>query len=134
MVALSDFRGRSEVVLFFYPKDNSPACSAEACSFRDSYAAFRAAGAEVIGISSDSCDSHERFAGRYSLPFVLLTDREGSVRRAYGIAKTFGLVPGRASFLVDRDGTIRHVFVSQFLPTKHVDAALVALMKLRDDG
>ena len=84
-VRLSDFRGQSEVVLFFYPKDNSPACTMEACSFRDSHEAFREAGAEVIGISSDSADSHRRFADRFRLPFLLLADtrrsRPGAVRR-----------------------------------------------------
>ncbi len=84
MVNLSDFRGKSEVVLFFYPKDNSPACTMEACSFRDSYEAFREAGAEVIGISADSEESHQGFARRFRLPFRLLADRDGAVRRAMG--------------------------------------------------
>lgn len=81
-VNLSDFHGRAEVVLFFYLKDNSPACTAEACSFRDSYEVFRDAGAEVIGISTDSAESHERFAARFRLPFLLLSDRGGLVRHA----------------------------------------------------
>ena len=80
MLTLSDFRGRSDVVLFFYPKDNSPLCSAEACSFRDSYEVFRDAGAEVIGISADSSQSHQRFAERFRLPFLLLSDIGGTVR------------------------------------------------------
>ena len=79
-VRLSDFRGKAEVVLFFYPKDNSPACTLEACSFRDSHEAFREAGAEVIGISADPADSHRRFSERFRLPFVLLTDVDGAVR------------------------------------------------------
>src|SRR5271157_195849 len=100
IVRLSDFRGKTEVVLFFYPKDHSPACTAEACSFRDSYGVFRDRGAEVIGISADSVLSHQRFAARFHLPFILLADSEGSVRRRYGIAKTFGIFPGRATYLI----------------------------------
>jgi thioredoxin-dependent peroxiredoxin len=130
MVSLLDFRGRSEVVVFFYPKDNSPVCTAEACSFRDSYEAFRDAGAEVIGISADSCRSHQQFAQRFRLPFVLLSDDGGVVRKRYGVAKTFGIFPGRSSYLIDREGVIRHVFSSQFLPAKHVSEALSVLKRL----
>ena len=130
-VKLSDFQGRAEVVLFFYPKDNTPVCTAEACSFRDSYASFRDAGAEVIGISSDSAESHERFAARLGLPFVLLSDKGGAVRERYGVGKTLGIFPGRSTFLIDRGGIIRHVFSSQFLPTKHVTEALAVLKSLR---
>lgn len=132
-VNLSDFRGRAEVVLFFYPKDNTPGCTAEACSFRDNYDVFRDAGAEVIGISSDPADSHERFASRFRLPFLLLSDEEGVVRQRYGVSKTFGLFPGRCTYVIDRDGIIRHIFSSQFLPTKHVTEALSALKKRREE-
>jgi peroxiredoxin Q/BCP len=131
-LALLDFRGRAEVVLFFYPKDNSPACTAEVCSFRDRYEVFRDAGAEVIGISTDSADSHARFAARFRLPFVLLSDNEGEIRERYGISATFGLFPGRTTFVIDREGVIRHVFSSQFLPTKHVTEALSVLKSLAD--
>ena len=130
LVSLSDFRGRSEVVLFFYPKDNSPVCTAEACSFRDSYEVFRDAGAEVIGISADSSQSHERFAARFRLPFVLLSDKGGVVRERYGVTKTLGIFPGRTTYLIDREGVIRHIFSSQFLPTKHVSEALSVLKRL----
>ena len=133
LVSLSDFQGRAEVVLFFYPKDNSPACTAEACSFRDSYEAFRDAGAEVIGISTDSAESHGRFAARFRLPFLLLCDEGGLVRRAYGVPKTLGLFPGRSTYLIDRGGIVRHIFSSQFLPTKHVTEALSVLKRLRDE-
>src|SRR5262245_20636357 len=93
MVRLSDYRGKSDVVVFFYPRANSPVCSVEACSFRDSYEAFREAGAEVIGISSDSADSHRRFADRFHLPFVLLSDADGAVRARFGVPRTLGLLP-----------------------------------------
>ena len=132
LLSLSDFRGRAEVVLFFYPKDNTPGCTAEACSFRDRYEVFRDAGAEVIGISTDSSESHTRFAARFRLPFVLLSDKEGEIRERYGVRATFGLFPGRTTFVIDREGVIRHVFSSQFLPTKHVTEALSVLKGLAD--
>jgi thioredoxin-dependent peroxiredoxin len=132
LVSLADFRGRSEVVVFFYPKDHSPACTAEACSFRDSYEMFRERGAEVIGISADSGLSHQRFAARFRLPFLLLSDSDGSVRQRYCVAKTFGIFPGRATYLIDRQGVIRHLFSSQFLPLKHVSSVLGVLERLRD--
>jgi peroxiredoxin Q/BCP len=132
LLSLSDFRGRAEVVLFFYPKDNTPGCTAEACSFRDRHEVFRDAGAEVIGISTDSAESHARFASRFRLPFVLLSDKEGVIRERYGVRATFGLLPGRTTFVIDREGVIRHVFSSQFLPTKHVTEALSVLKGLAD--
>jgi thioredoxin-dependent peroxiredoxin len=132
LVALADFRSRSEVVLFFYPKDNTPGCTREACSFRDSYESFRDAGAEVIGVSSDSGESHEQFAGRFRLPFVLLSDHDGTVRARYGVAKTLGILPGRVTFLIDKQGIVRFVFASQFQPAQHVAGALRALKELRD--
>jgi thioredoxin-dependent peroxiredoxin len=130
MVRLSDFRGKSAVVLFFYPKDNSPACTMEACSFRDSHEAFREAGAEVIGISADSEESHRGFAERFRLPYLLLADTDGAVRARYGVPRTFGLFPGRVSYLIDRDGIVRHLFSSQFQPWRHVAEALKVLKTL----
>jgi peroxiredoxin Q/BCP len=131
MISLADFRGRSEVVLFFYPKDNTPGCTREACSFRDSFEAFRDAGALVIGISSDSGASHQQFAERFRLPFMLLSDHDGSVRDRYGVAKTLGILPGRVTFLIDRQGIVRFVFTAQFQPAQHVAQALKALEALR---
>jgi peroxiredoxin Q/BCP len=133
-VRLSDFRGRSEVVLFFYPKDNSLVCTAEACSFRDSYETFREAGAEVIGISGDSAESHQRFAGRNRLPFLLLSDADGSLRARYGVPKTLGLIPGRVTYLIDREGIVRHIFSSLFQPSRHVEEALRVLNEMRGKG
>lgn len=130
MVSLSSFQGR-EVVLFFYPKDNTPGCTAEACSFRDSHQAFQEAGAEVIGISSDSETSHQRFAGRFNLPFLLLSDSKGEVRARYGVARTLGILPGRVTYLIDRDGIVRHIFSSQLQPAKHVTEMLAKLSELR---
>ncbi len=130
-VSLSDYKGRCEIVLYFYPKDNTAVCSAEACSFRDSFQDFQDSGAEVIGISADSEDSHRRFAARHRLPFVLLSDPDGTVRARYRVPKTLGLIPGRTTFLIDKEGIIQHVFSSQFQPAKHVSDALAALQKLR---
>lgn len=130
-VRLADMLAKSEVVLYFYPKDNTPGCTAEACSFRDSHEAFREAGAAVIGVSADSADSHRRFAERFGLPFLLLSDPQGEVRDAYGVKKTLGLLPGRVTFLIDRQGVIRHVFSSQFRPAQHVKEALAVLQGLR---
>ncbi len=131
-VSLSDFRGKSEVVLYFYPKDNTAVCSAEACSFRDRFQDFRDAGAEVIGVSTDSADSHRRFAERLRLPFILLSDPDGSVRARFGVPRTLGVIPGRTTFLIDKNGIIQRVFSSQFQPAKHVSETLAALRKLRE--
>ena len=125
-VSLDDFAGK-HLVLYFYPKDDTPGCTKEACSFRDSYEAFRDAGAEVIGVSSDSADSHRRFAEKYRLPFVLVADAGGELRNRYGVPSTLGLLPGRVTYVIDRDGIVRHVFNSQLQATKHVDEALAAL-------
>jgi peroxiredoxin Q/BCP len=133
-VSLSDFRDKAEVVLFFYPKDATPGCTAEACSFRDSYEAFRDAGAVVIGVSSDPPESHRQFAGRFHLPFPLLSDPSGEVRARYGVPRTFGIFPGRTTFLIDRRGIVRHVFSSQFRPAKHVSEALRVLRRLQGGG
>ena len=129
-VTLSDFRGKQAVVLYFYPKDNTPGCTAEACTFRDSYDVFKQAGAEVIGVSSDSADSHEQFATRYSLNFKLLSDKGGKVRKQYGVPATFGLLPGRVTYVIDKAGIVRHNFNSQFSPKKHVEEALQVLRSL----
>src|SRR5262249_7178404 len=120
-VTLSDFLGKKNVVLFFYPKDNTTGCTVEAGTFRDPYEDLVAAGAEVIGISSDSLESHQRFASKHSLPMQLLTDADGQVRARYGIKKSLGMIPGRETFIIDKTGTVRHVFRSQLQVKKHVE-------------
>jgi len=129
-VRLADFRGKRSVVLYFYPKDDTPGCTKEACSFRDSYEAFKEAGAEVIGVSSDSEASHGKFATKYKLPFTLVSDADGAVRKRYGVPATLGLLPGRVTFVIDRDGVVRHVFNSQLQATRHVEEALQTLKRL----
>ncbi|MFI0898642.1 peroxiredoxin [Streptomyces sp. NPDC020983] len=129
-VTLSGILGEKVVVLYFYPKDNTRGCTAEACSFRDSYESFTAAGAEVVGISSDSVATHEGFAGRHELPFVLLSDRDRAVRKLYG-ASALGLLPGRITFVIDREGVIRHTFSSMTNIGGHIDDALKVVRELQ---
>jgi peroxiredoxin Q/BCP len=124
MVNLRDFVGSKIIVLYFYPRDFSRGCTAEACTFRDSYDVFVEAGAQVIGISSQSVASHNRFAILNKLPFILLSDEGGKVRELYGVPSSFGLLPGRVTYIIDKKGIIRHVFSSQLNPTKHVEEAL----------
>lgn len=129
-VALEDFLGKRNVVVYFYPRDFTQGCTAEACSFRDSYESFKERGAEVIGISSDSQNSHRDFAQQHHLPFILLSDVDGSVRRAYEVKKTLGLFAGRVSFVIDKKGIIRHIFSSQTRVTAHVGEALNILKSI----
>lgn len=129
LVKLSDFRGEKSVVVYFYPKDETPGCTAQACSFRDSYEDFKEAGAEVIGISSDGSSSHSGFAENHRLPFILLSDTTGKVRKAYGAYDLLGLIPGRVTFVIDKQGKIIHKFDSQLSPTKHINESLEAIKK-----
>ena len=130
MVSLEDFKGKKPVVLFFYPKDDTPGCTRQACAFRDDYAEFGRLDAEVIGISSDSVESHQDFALKYDLPYTLLSDEEGKARRLYGVPNTFGLFPGRVTYVIDKEGVVRHVFSSQVGVEKHVEEALKALRSI----
>ncbi len=129
-VSLRDFLGRKNLVVYFYPKDFTRGCTAEACSFRDSYEAFKNLGAEVIGISSDDQNSHNAFAKEHNLPFILLSDTDGSVRKAYGVKKSLGLFEGRVSFVIDKKGIVRHVFSSQVRATAHAAEAINILKSL----
>ncbi len=126
-VSLKSFKGKKNVVLYFYPKDDTPGCTKEACTFRDQYEVFLKKGAEVIGVSSDSVDSHSKFALKYHLPFSLLADEGGKLRKAYGVQKTMGLLPGRVTYVIDKEGIVRKVFSSQLNATQHVEEALEAL-------
>jgi peroxiredoxin Q/BCP len=130
-VKLSDYAGKKCVVLYFYPKDDTPGCTVEACSFRDAYDVFAEAGAEVIGVSADSVTTHERFAKKHQLPMTLLSDPDGTVRGKYGVKATLGLFPGRVTFVIDKEGIVRHAFSSQLRFSKHVDEALEVVKRLR---
>jgi thioredoxin-dependent peroxiredoxin len=131
-VRLYDRLGDRVVVLYFYPKDDTRGCTAEACGFRDNYEVFTEAGADVIGVSSDSVDSHAAFAGKHKLPFTLLSDQGGRVRKSYGAPAVLGVVPGRVTYVIDRDGTVRHSFNSMTNIGKHVNDALTVVRRLQD--
>jgi len=131
VVRLGDFMGNKPIVLFFYPKDDTPGCTKEACAFRDEFESFRQLDAEIIGISSDSVESHRNFAARHDLPFTLLSDERGKVRKLYGASNTFGLFPGRVTYVIDEEGIVRHIFSSQLGVEKHVEQALEALPSIR---
>jgi thioredoxin-dependent peroxiredoxin len=130
-VSLSDFRGR-HVILYFYPRDNTPGCTLEACAFRDEFAAFKKKGAVVLGISTDSAKSHDKFAERFSLPFTLVADEDKQIVQAYGAwgQKSFlgkkyqGTY--RVSFLIGPDGRIKKVWPA-VKPTVHAKEVLAAL-------
>ena len=128
-VSLRDFAGKI-VVLYFYPKDMSYGCTKEACAFRDSYEQFKEVGAEVVGISSQSVESHTIFSTTYALPFTLLSDEGGKVRNLYGVPATLRLIPGRVTFIIDKQGVVRHAFNSQFNPEMHVQEALRIIRSL----
>ena len=128
---LADYLGKKTVVLYFYPKDFTLGCTVEACTFRDNYEDFVALGAEVIGVSSDSLDSHDGFAKKHSLPFVLASDPDGSAAKAFGVdASLFGLVKGRATFVIDKGGVVRDAFNSQIRAKTHVERALALVRTL----
>lgn len=126
-VTLSQFIGKN-VVVFFYPMDESPVCSKEAEAFRDKYEAFKELDAVVIAISSQSIESHKSFASRHNLPFILLSDSENRVRKLYGVSTTLG-IPGRVTYTIDRAGMVKHIFSSQLHPAKHAEEALSSLEK-----
>ncbi len=127
VVNLNDLLRRGSAVVYFYPRDRTPGCTAEAGAFRDSYPEFAELGAEVVGISSDSIESHKGFADDCGLPFRILSDGDGEVRRKYGVSSSMGLIPGRVTYVIDRGGIVRYVFSSQLQATRHVKEALEAL-------
>ena len=130
-VRLQDRLGERVIVLYFYPKDNTPGCTAEACAFRDSHETFTDAGAEVIGVSSDSADKHAAFAGQHKLPFTLLADQGSRVRKAYGVPAVLGVIPGRVTYVIDRDGIVRQIFNSMTNISGHVNDALEMVKQLQ---
>jgi peroxiredoxin Q/BCP len=126
-VSLHDYLGKNPVVLYFYPKDETPVCTKEACSFRDNMDTFRDLDATIIGVSADSVESHKKFADKYNLPFILLCDEDNKVRKLYGVPKTLKLMPGRVTYVIDKDGIVKHVFASQLDAEKHVTEAVASL-------
>ena len=127
----SDQLAGQALVLFFYPKDDTPGCTMEACAFRDSYADLQAMGAEVWGVSGDDAASHQRFAQRHNLPYALLVDKSNQLRKAFGVPAVLGLLPGRVTYVIDGDGVIRHVFNNLLDGPAHRREALDALKRLQ---
>ncbi|XP_068660203.1 peroxiredoxin Q, chloroplastic-like [Aristolochia californica] len=129
-VSLSKFKGKP-VVVYFYPADETPGCTKQACAFRDSYEKFKKAGAEVIGISGDDTASHKAFAKKYRLPFTLLSDEGNKVRKDWGVpADLFGTLPGRQTYVLDKKGVVQLIYNNQFQPEKHIGETLNLLQSL----
>jgi peroxiredoxin Q/BCP len=134
LVRLSELYATGPVVVFFYPKDETPGCTAEACAFRDAHQDFVDAGATVVGISSDSEESHRAFASNHRLPYTLLADKGGAARKAWNVPKTLGIIDGRVTYVIDKGGVLLHMFSSQIRATKHVGEALDAIRKASSRG
>jgi peroxiredoxin Q/BCP len=132
-VTLSEFLGKKNVVLYFYPKDETPGCTREACSFRDSYEELTNLGAEVLGVSGQSVESHKSFATHYGLPFILLSDEGNKVRKLYGVPSSIGILPGRVTYIIDKQGVVRHIFNSQTQTQRHVEEAKNTLKDLEKE-
>jgi peroxiredoxin Q/BCP len=128
---LDALRASGPVVVFFYPRDESAICTREVCSFRDAHQDFDAAGATVVGISSDGAASHEAFARKQRLNYLLLSDPGGKVRKAYGIPKTMGILDGRATFVIDRSGVVRMAYAAQLIAEGHTERALETVRAIR---
>jgi peroxiredoxin Q/BCP len=131
-VSLHDFTGSRNVVLYFYPKDFTMGCTAETKAFSENYDELLSMGAEVIGISSDSTESHGSFAQKCGAKFPLLADVGGEVREMYGAKSSFGMVPGRVTYVIDKHGIVRHVFSSQLRPRQHISEAIDALKAIAE--
>ncbi|WP_281322629.1 peroxiredoxin [Flavobacterium aestivum] len=122
--------GVKPLVIYFYPKDNTSGCTAQACSFRDQYEDFKDLGAEVIGISSDSVASHQKFTRQFQLPFILLSDHDKKIRKLFGVpSRLFGILPGRVTYVADKTGTIIMIF-DNISATQHIPKALEVIKKL----
>lgn len=130
-VRLSQIAPGKTLVVFFYPKDGSPVCTMEACSFRDSQHAFAGANAQVVGISSDGVDSHRKFAEGNHLDFPLLSDHDGAARKLWHVPGTLGILPGRVTYVLDAGGVVRHMYSAQLEASRHAITALDAARKIQ---
>jgi len=128
-LGLKDFLGKKNVVLYFYPKDDTPGCTKEACSFRDNLKPIRDMGAEIIGVSLDSIQSHSKFASKYGLSFPLISDKEKRIAKAYGVLKDTGTSTNRVTFIIDKAGKVVKVFPKVDV-TKHTEEVVSALKQL----
>ena len=129
---MHDYAGSKSVVIYFYRKDFTAGCSAETRGFGENYGAIMGLGAEILGISSDTVESHGSFASECGAKFPLLSDPGGRVREMYGVKSSFGLVPGRVTFVVDKHGVVRHAFSSQIRPRQHISEAIDALKAISE--
>ena len=118
------------IIIYFYPKDETPGCIKEACRFRDDFETFKDLGATVIGISGDDVKSHKKFEEKYNLPFTLLADTKNEVRKLFGVPKNLLFIPGRVTYVIDKNGIIQYIFNSQFNAEKHIENSLDMLRKL----
>lgn len=123
-----DYIGKHSLVIYFYPKDDTPGCTTQACSFRDNYQEFKDLGAEVIGISSDTVQSHLKFKSKFNLPFILLSDNDKKLRRLFGVENDFLFIPGRQTYVIDHKGVIVMIF-SSMSSMIHIKKALQILKK-----
>jgi peroxiredoxin Q/BCP len=128
--SLAELLRDGTVVLYFYPKDQTPGCTIEACAFRDEIEAFTAAGAQVVGVSRDDEESHARFVEKHKLPFLLLSDMDGETHERYGVTKKLGFIPDRTTFVIDHNGIVRHVFSSMIRMRAHVNESLAIVRSL----
>ena len=144
-IRLSDFKGRF-VVIYFYPKDNEPACTIESCTFRNHYAEFQALDTVILGVSSDSQGSHIHFSEKLNLPFSLLSDIGGRLRKQWCVPEVLQTrtshstsltrmrfsanQPGRVTYVIDREGVVQHIFQSATKPQKHVEESLRIVRQL----
>jgi len=128
-LGLKDFLGKKNVVLYFYPKDDTPGCTKEACSFRDNLEPIRAMGAEIIGVSLDSVESHKKFSTKYKLPFPLVSDGGKRIAKAYGVLKDTGTSTSRVTFIIDKSGKIAKIFPKVDV-TQHTAEVMAALKEL----
>ncbi len=120
--------GNTAMVIYFYPKDDTPGCTKEACKFRDSYEEFTDRNVKVIGISADNTKSHKDFAAKYNLPFTLLSDTDNKIRKIFGVkANMFGMIPGRVTYVIDKQGDVKFIYENALNAEKHIDKALEAL-------
>ncbi|KAN0003671.1 hypothetical protein ACTFIZ_009811 [Dictyostelium cf. discoideum] len=128
--SLKDFADKV-LVLYFYPKDSTPGCTKEACSFRDNYEQFTEAGAVVVGVSSDDAESHSKFSAKYRLPFTLLTDNKGEMAKNYGVKKELLLIPGRSTFIIDKNQKIALIHSSLLNAESHITESLKVIEQLK---
>lgn len=124
-ISASDYLMKKNLVVFFYPKDNTSGCIAEVCSFRDTYEDFLALNTEVIGLSSDSVNSHQHFASKHHLNFNIIADKGGVIRKTFGVkGKFFGLIPGRVTYIIDKNGIVQNIFENLFEAELHIKNAM----------